>query len=160
DDVGPMECEVGIGFKFEDEKGQHDTFKKIKFENPTGAPITVKYWVGTAAVLDSRLNTLVDRTINVTVSSFAPTYAKGTSGTLLAGGALWFTGLDGTKKRVSFSVFNRSAAADNTPIVVSGNNLAAGHEVDGRQGYCVQAGGFIGLGNPNGVAVDYRAMET
>lgn len=160
DDVGPNECEVGVGFRFEDEDGVMAKFTTIRMANRTGVPITVKFWVGSAAVIDSRLNTLVDRTINVTVSSTADTYAKGTSGTLNPGITSFYLGTDGAKKRISFSVINLNTLASGDVIEVLGTNGISGHVVDGRQSYGVQSGSAIGIWNPGPNPVAFRVMET
>lgn len=159
DDVGPNDCEVGYGFKFSDENGAPAEFKRVTLHNTTASVINVVIQIGSVEVLDSRLNTLVDRTINVTVSDQAPTLTVATMGTILSLGTVTFTGLSGAKHRLSFSAFNRSANAGEYLIVV-GNNGIGGHEIDPRQAYAVQSGGAISLSNPTGVTINYRVMET
>jgi hypothetical protein len=157
DDGAENPCELGISFPYEDEDGNIAKFKKVTLINSTAADIVVGFYISSCRVIDARLNTLVDRTINVAVSSQVQAYSKGTSGTLAAGASAIFTGLDGTKKRISFSVKNRSAADS---LEVQGNNLVGGHECEAKESYGVIVGSTIILKNNSANPIDYRAMET
>lgn len=161
DDGAENPCEVGIGFKHTDEDGVAAKFKSVILVNNTGAAITCGFYIGSTEVIDARLNTLVDRTINVAVSSDVPSYTKGTTGTILNGGSLTFIGLDGTKKRLTFSAKNANpAGSPATDILgIEASNGDIGHEVDVRESYGVKAGGTIKLRNNSGNSIAYRVME-
>ena len=161
DDGAFNPCEVGIGFKHQDEDGLPVKFSSVILRNKTGAPITAGFYIGSTEVIDSRLNTLVDRTINVVVSSVADSYTKATTGVLAAGSSAAFSGYDGTKRRSTFSAFNVNPTAVPTDAIsVLGQNAIVGHEIDPRQGYVVQSAGFIQLSNTTANAITYRVMET
>lgn len=161
DDGAENPCEVGIGFKHTDEDGVAAKFKSIILVNNTGNPITCGFYVGSTEVIDARLNTLVDRTINVAVSSDVASYPKATSGTLLNGGTVFFTGLDGVKKRLSFSVKNCNPAGSPATdiLLIYGQNGIAGHECDVREAYGARSGGQYQLYNNSGNPILYRVME-
>lgn len=56
------DCEVGLGFRFLGGEG----FRSVRLQNPTASDITVTYYVGTAEVIDNRLNTLIERDVTMT----------------------------------------------------------------------------------------------
>jgi hypothetical protein len=101
----------------------------------------------------------VSATINTVVTvtgKNAPTYTKGTTGNIAAGATVAFTGLDTTKVRKSFSVFNNHGADD---LHVRGQNGTLMHIVPARTGYPVEAGGTITLFNPGANAINYAVSE-
>lgn len=164
DDVGPNDCEVGYGFKFSDANGNPAEFREIFLHNDTGSEVTVTIQVGSVEVLDSRLNTLVDRTVNVTVSSNTATYTKGTTGTVNGAVPAAFTGVDaGGKYRKSWSVFNKNAAGSGDQLVVYAQNGVECWRVDARTGFVIEGGGAVSIYGVDAAGVsknvDYAVTE-
>lgn len=115
DDADFSDVEVGIQFR---EGDDFTPFKRVFLKNPTGADITCEVWIGTGRnVVDARLNTLVDRTINVSVTSQADSYTKGAGlPTLLSGASATFNGLDGANKRKQIVLRNLGTSAGTLQI--------------------------------------------
>lgn len=164
DDGGENPCEVGIGFVHEDEDGNPAKFKKITLVNTSGADITVGFYVGSTRVIDARLNTLVDRTVNITVTATSPSYTKGTSGTVNGAVPAAFTGVDGAGKgRKSIAFFNKNAAGSGDQLVVYAQNSVECWRVDARTGYIIEGGGAVSIYGVDAAGVsknvDYAVTE-
>ena len=153
DDANFNDVEVGIQFK---EGPDFEPFKNIFLKNETASPINVEFYIGDGRnVIDARLNTLVDRTVNIDVSQKnALTYSFGYS-QVISGGADVFSGVaDGGRK--SFSIFNREAVGSGNNISVLAGNGVEMHLVEPRQSYVVETGGQISI---TGGAFAYSVCE-
>lgn len=140
DDGSENPCEVGLGFVLEDDDGLPSRFSKVTLVNTGGADVTVGFYVGNTRVIDSRLNTLVDRTVSVQ-SGTRDSYTKGT--TLAGVGAFTGTNTDG-KKRKSMYVFNNEAGGGATLLVTCANGIT-GFRIAPQTGIRIDAGGMISV---------------
>jgi hypothetical protein len=108
DSEKPVPIEPGLGIHLQ----SGDQFTAITFVNDSATDIVVEYYVGSAEVKDSRLNTLVERLGVVTVRN-PDTYPKSQYNAALAAGATaTISGLNGANKRKQIIITNRDAAAE------------------------------------------------
>lgn len=131
-------------------------FKLVTVRNTQAGTNTILYAITDADVQIEKQVASVIATITVAAMKNAPTYTKGTTGTV-GGGGTAFSGLNGTDVRKTFSVFNNEAAGSGKNISVQGANGTVGHIVTPQTGYVVEAGGAITL---TGSGFAYAAMET
>jgi len=108
-------------------------FSVLMFYNTSGVVINARVLVS-----DTPYTGEIAATINTTLTvsgKNAPTYPKGTTGTV-NGGAAFFSGIDGGGQlRKSFTIFNKETAASGLVLVVYAANGVEMHRIDGRQGY-------------------------
>lgn len=142
---------------------QSPEFRRFTIHNTSGAANTIVFAVSYQSIVIEQQVASITASITASGKN-APTYSKGTAGVLPATGVgVVFTGLDGTKSRKAFSIFNRETAASGLNIRVAAKNFGAGHHIDGRQGYVMECGDQITLYGVDGAgadaAVSYNIFE-
>lgn len=124
-------------------------FSVLMFYNLTGVAVTARVLVSYHPYTGE---IPVAATINAAVTvngKNAPTYTKGTTGTVNAGSAL-FVGADTFGQlRKSITIFNKETAASGLQLLIYASNGIEAYRVDGRQGVVIESGSTILVNGQN-----------
>lgn len=132
--------DVEVGIQFRDGEG-FEQFRRVYLRNTSAADISVEFWIGNGRqVIDSRLNTLVDRTVSVSAGT-KDSYTKGT--TVAGVGAFTGTNVDG-KKRKSIYVWNNEAGGGATLVITCANGVT-GFRLAPQTGIRIDTGGSVSV---------------
>jgi hypothetical protein len=146
---GGEEFDMDSGWYFDLNK---QSFSRLIMRNVTAAAVTVSFYTGS-----SQMGYYPPVQVVTQITKDAPTYAKGSGvKNLNAAATDNYNGLDGTKVRRQFTVFNSDANLD--IYVMAGANVMA--VVPPRQSWTHLISGALGVNNPNGAAIQYVVGET
>jgi len=143
----PME--LGLGFRFD------DPFNKLTFYNDTAADITVEYYVGANDILDSRLNTLLERQILVG-QRIPPTRIVAGDVTIAASATLTYIGTNAGDQRKQIVITNRDDTYD---LTVQDSGASAIATVFARTAWTIETNATIKLYNANASALAINVCE-
>jgi hypothetical protein len=153
DNSPQIDLEAGLGVRFPSGK----SFKKITFVNNNAIDITIKYYAGTAELMDNRLNTVIQRLIVISQKSF-PTYTKGSGAIALANGASQtFGGTNGTDRRKQIVVTNLDVSYDLDLVDGSANLM---DKVFPRSKWTMETDGVVTVKNSSGQPLNVLVTET
>jgi len=125
------------------------TFSRLIFQNPTGAAITIGFYVGNAAMAYASQATIL------TVKDPA-TYVKAGAVQINAGATLQYNGTDGANVRKQIVVTNLDAALDLDVLDQAGNPCGL---VFARSAWTIGTSGLVQLKNNQAAPLAIRVAE-
>jgi hypothetical protein len=158
-----FKMQVDAGEKFDWEAGLSFTwanqFKQLTFFNETVNAITIDFYVGSEAVRDARLNTVINKLIITSVKDFPTQLVASGTITIAAGQTLPFPGTaaGAGKQRRQIIISNLHAVQDLTVQDNGGNDFAT---VFHLQAWNCPTSADLKLKNKSGADIQVQIGET